>query len=96
MFSASVRLDLPGPRWQAERRHRPSVPQVSRFPEFVVEGMVLAIFAVGGRLALRLRLSPPSRSEGQPILLGLQRGRQDRQTMREPEVDPRHSAIDEA
>jgi hypothetical protein len=34
-------------------------------------GMLVIFFAVGGRIIFRLRLSPPSRSEGQPILLGL-------------------------
>ena len=36
-------------------------------------GPKLAFFAVGGRVGLRLRLSPVSRSEGQPILLDLRK-----------------------
>ena len=71
IYGSSVRPPLPNPSWQAERRHRPSAPQVSLFPEFVGEGMVLALYAVAGRLVLRLRLSPVSRSEGQPISLDL-------------------------
>ena len=71
IFGGSVRPPLPNPGWQADRRHRPSAPQVWYFTEFVGEGMVLVVFAVGGRIVLRLRLSPASRSEGQPILLRL-------------------------
>jgi hypothetical protein len=37
-----------------------------------------------------------SRNEGQPILLDLHRGCQDCQSMRDPELDARHSAIDPA
>jgi hypothetical protein len=66
-----VRLPLPSPQWRAGRGHRASAPEVAKFPELVGEGIVLAIFAVGGRVVLRLRLSPASRSEGQPILLDL-------------------------
>jgi hypothetical protein len=96
IYGGSVQPHLPNPRGQAVRRHRPSAPQVSRFPEFVGEGMLLAFFAVAGRIGLRLRLSPVSRSEGQPIMLGLHRGRQDCQIMKDPEVGPQHSAIDPA
>jgi hypothetical protein len=96
IYGGSVQPHLPNPRGQAVRRHRPSAPQVSRFPEFVGEGMLLAFFAVAGRIGLRLRLSPVSRSEGQLIMLGLHRGRQDCQIMKDPEVGPQHSAIDPA
>jgi hypothetical protein len=75
IYGGSVRPPLPNPRWQAERRHRPSAPHVSQFPEFVGEGVVLALYAVAGRIVFRLRLSPASRSEGQPILLDLHRER---------------------
>jgi hypothetical protein len=44
-----------------------------RFPELIGEGVVFAVYAVAGRIVLRLRLSPASRSEGRPILLGLHR-----------------------
>jgi len=74
IYGDSVRPPVPNPHSQAARRYRPSAPQVGRFPEFVGEGMLLAFFAVVGRIALRLRLSPVSRSEGQPILLDLHRG----------------------
>jgi len=73
MFGASVRLDMPEPHSQAARAHRPLAPRISLFPEFIGQTMIVAIFAVGGRLVLRLRLSPAPRSEGQPISLGLQR-----------------------
>jgi hypothetical protein len=75
IYGGSVRPPLPNPHWQAAHWHHMSAPQVSHFPEFVAEGMVLAVFAVAGRVVLRLRLSPVSRSKGQPILLGLDRGR---------------------
>jgi len=73
IYGGSARPPLPGPRWQAGRRHRPSAPRLSQFPEFIGEGVVVAVCAVAGRLVLRLRLSPASRSQGQPILLGLLR-----------------------
>jgi hypothetical protein len=75
IYGGSVRPPSPNPHWQAARRHRPPAPEVSQFPEFVGEGMALAFFAVVGRIALRLRLSPVSRSERQPILLNLHPGR---------------------
>jgi hypothetical protein len=71
IYGGSVRSPLPDPQWRAGRDHRPSAPEVLLFPEFVGEGMIVAIFAVGGRIVFRLRLSPPPHSEGQPILLGL-------------------------
>ena len=73
IYGGSARPPLPNPRSQAARRHRPSAPRVSQFPEFVGEGMLVALYAVAGRMGLRLRLSPVSRSEGQPILLNLRR-----------------------
>ena len=75
IYGGLVRAPLPNPSWQAERRHRPSAPHVTLFPEFVGEGMVLALYAFGGRIVFRLRLSPVSRSEGQPISLDLHRER---------------------
>jgi hypothetical protein len=71
IYGGSVQSPLPDPQWRAGRDHRPSAPEVRLFPEFIGEGIIVAVFAVGGRIVLRLRLSPPSRSEGQPILLGL-------------------------
>ena len=96
IFSDSVRPPLPNPLWQAERRHRPSPPQVRYVSEFFGEGMLLAIYGVAGRLVFRLRLSPVSRAKEQPILLDLHRRRQDCQVMRDPEVGPRNSAVDPA
>ena len=61
----------PDPQWWEGRAHRASAPDVSRIPEVVAEFIVVSIFAVGGRIVLRLRLSPASRSEGKPISLGL-------------------------
>lgn len=77
IYCGSVRPPFPDPHWKAARRHRPSAPQVSQFLEFVAAALGLALFAVGGRIVFRLRLSPASRSEGQPILLDLHRGRKD-------------------
>jgi hypothetical protein len=71
VYGASVRLPLPNPGWQAERGHRPPAPDFNEFPDFAGEGLLLIFFAVVGRIVLRLRLSPASRSEGQPLLLGL-------------------------
>lgn len=71
IYGGSVRLPLPNPGSKAERQHRPSAPHLSEFPELIGEGILLIFYAVAGRIVLRLRLSPPSRSEGQPILLGL-------------------------
>lgn len=71
IYGGSVRSPLPDPQWRAGRDHRPSAPEIGRFPELFGEGMVVAIYAVAGRIVLRLRLSTASRREGQPILLGL-------------------------
>lgn len=71
IYAGSVRLLLPNPHSQAVRLNRPSAPQVSRFPELVGEGLVLALYAAAGRKVFRLRLSPVPRREGQPIILDL-------------------------
>jgi len=70
-FVGAVQTALPNPGWQAERRHRPAAPGLIHFAEFVGALGEVALFAVGGRLVFRLRLSPAPRNEGQPILLGL-------------------------
>ena len=75
IYVNSGRSPLPDPRWQAGRNHRPSEPEVSQFPEFIGDGLLLVFFAAIGRIALRLRLSPVSRSAGQPISLNLHRRR---------------------
>ena len=81
IYGESVRSPLPNPLWQVARRHRPAPPQVRYISEFVGEFGLVAIYALAGRLVFRLRLSPVSRSEGQPILLGLTRERQDFQSV---------------
>ena len=86
IFGDSVQTQLPNRGWQAERRRRPSPPQLRYVAEFFGEGMVIAIYAVAGRLVFRLRLSPVSRAEGQPIFLDLRRRVQEGQTMRGPEA----------
>ena len=62
---------LPNPDWQAFRRHRAPAPHVGEFPEFVAEGMVVTIYAVAGRLLLRLRLSRVPYTQGKPIGLNV-------------------------
>jgi hypothetical protein len=71
MYGRSVRPSLPDRVGQAERQHRASQPRISQFPEFIGYVFLLLFFAGIGRIAFRLRLSPPPRNEGQPILLGL-------------------------
>ena len=73
IYGSSVRPPLPYARFQAAHRHRPPEPQLGRVTEVIGEGLLLALFAVGGRVALRLRLNPAPSSEGKPILLGLDR-----------------------
>lgn len=84
VYGGSVRPTFPDPQWRAGRDHRPSAPEVGQFAELIGEGMVLVIYAVAGRIVLRLRLSPASRSKGQPVLLGLHRRSNDCQTMVDP------------
>jgi hypothetical protein len=73
-YGGSIQVPLPDPGWRGERGHRPSAPDFGKFPELVGEGLVVAIYAVAGRIVLRLRLSPASRNEGQLISLGLKTG----------------------
>jgi hypothetical protein len=95
MYGRSVRTVLPNPGWQAERAHRQSAPQVRYFfTEFGGELILMAVFAAVGRIIFRLRLSPPSRSEGQPTLLDLRTPRLAAPS--DPEVAARNSASDPA
>lgn len=78
IYRSSVQSPLTDPREHAERQHRASEPDVRQFPEFICY-VVLFVFWVGiGRAGLRLRLSPVSRTEGQPISLNLHRRREGR------------------
>jgi hypothetical protein len=72
LLSRSVRSPL---RPEVYRVHRRSEPEVSQFPELIAYVVLFVFWAVIGRIALRLRLSPPPRGETQPISLGLRRGR---------------------
>ncbi len=72
LFGDAMKPAAPSAAWRTERRHRPSRPQASYILEFFGEGVVLAVFGVAGRVVFRLRLSPASRTKGQPILLDLQ------------------------
>ena len=96
IYGGSIRPPLPNLQWRVARRHRPAAPEVGKFPEFVGEFVILAVFGVGGRIVFRLRLSPKSRSEGQPILLGLHQEAKSAKSWLDPEVDPQRSAVDPA
>jgi hypothetical protein len=87
IYAGSVRPPLPDPNFQAERLHRPSALQLNRFPEFVGDGMILALFALAGRIIFRLRLSPVPRRHG-PTLLNLHQEREIATTLRDPEIGP--------
>ena len=65
------RASSPDPQWWEGRAHRPSAPDASRFLEVVPGFLVVGIFAVGGRLVFRLRLSAASRNKERPFSLGL-------------------------
>jgi hypothetical protein len=67
----SVRISAPNARWQAERQHRQSTPQARKVDEFVGAGALVALWALAGRVAFRLRLSPQSPGQEDAILLGL-------------------------
>jgi hypothetical protein len=75
LYGDSVRPVLPDQQWRTERAHRPSAPEVSRFPEVIGEGLIVAIYAVLGRIVFRLRLSPASRGAGDLLLLRFQQER---------------------
>jgi hypothetical protein len=60
--------------FQPGRARASAIPQLSQVLSFVGEGKLVAVFTVAGRIVLRLRLSPVSRSEQQVILLDLNRG----------------------
>ena len=55
------------------RNNRPPVPQLGRFPSFLGEGVLMALFAVAGRLVFQLRLTTARRNEDPMILLDLGR-----------------------
>jgi hypothetical protein len=71
VYGGSVPPPVPGPRYQAKHRNPPASPQSSEFLGFVRAGVEVALFAVAGRIGLRLRLSPVPHNEGHPILLDL-------------------------
>lgn len=75
IYEGSVRSPLPSSRWREARRHRPAGPEGAEFPEFIGGALSVVMCAAVGRIALRLRLSPVSRNEKQPILLNLHRGK---------------------
>ncbi len=60
LYGDTAPPSLPSASWQAFRRHRAGAPELDAFGEFLAEGMVVAIYAVAGRLLLRVRLSRSS------------------------------------
>lgn len=60
----------PSPR-QKGRPHRSLAPKITEVPEFLGEGVLIALCTVAGRVVFRLRLSRPSPRRGQPISLSL-------------------------
>jgi hypothetical protein len=66
IYGSFVRTPSPLPHWILHRR---SAPQISQFPEFLGEGILIAACAVAGRFVLRLRLVPATRTEEQLISL---------------------------
>jgi hypothetical protein len=96
IYGASARSPLPDRQWRGGREHRPSGPEAGRFPELTGEDIVLATYAVAGRILLRLRLSPASRSAGQPISLGLHQEAKTAKSLVDPAVVPQHPFIDPA
>ena len=57
--------------WKAVKAHRVSVPEISQVTDFLAACIVVAIYAIGGRLVFRLRLSAVSHSKGRLIRLDL-------------------------
>jgi hypothetical protein len=74
VYGRSMRPVVPDRQTRAERSHRPSAPDGGRFLEFLGEGLNVTIVALFGRIVFGLRLTPASRSEGQPVLLDLREG----------------------
>ena len=68
VYSRFVRTPSPLPQWKLNRR---LAPQISRFPEVLGEGILIAICTVAGRLVFRLRLSPPPPRDKPPVSLRL-------------------------
>ena len=93
IYGGSVRPPLPSPQWRHARWRRPSTPNAAQFPELIAEVLIVVIYAVAGRIVLRLRLSPASRGEGQPILLGLDRGNRTSQIKLDSAESPQHSPM---
>lgn len=94
VYGGSMPPPVLSPRYYAKHRYPPSAPQGGEYLGFVRAGLELALFAVAGRICLRLRLSPLPHSDRYPILLDLNPGRGDRQSISEPEAGERRSVID--
>jgi hypothetical protein len=68
VYGRFVRTPSPTPRWKL---HRSLAPRISQLPEFLGEGVVIALCTVAGRVVFRLRLSSSSPSKARPISLSL-------------------------
>ena len=75
IYASYAYFPLPSARWREGRDHRPSAPKLAKFDDFLAAVVTLAFFTGVGRIALRLRLSPPPRRE-EPISLDLREGGQ--------------------
>lgn len=93
IYGRSVRVPLPDPQFRAEHGHRAGAPQASYFLEFLGVCIELAIFTVAGRVVFRLRLTPPSRNEGKPVLLHLHQGATEPPITTDSQVGRGYSAI---
>ena len=80
IYGGLVRLQAPYGDWQAGLRVRHSWPDPIQFPPFIGECALMVIWALLGRIVFRLRLSPASRSEKQPIALNLDGARRARRS----------------
>jgi hypothetical protein len=61
-YAASARYRVPGPQEQTARRSRPPRPQAGELPSIAGEGVLLAFYAVMGRLVWRRVHTPPRRA----------------------------------
>jgi len=73
IYVGSTRPPFMSPQDQAARLHRPPGPQIDGILEFAGESTALALFAAGGRIVFRLRLSGRSPSQERLISLNLRR-----------------------
>lgn len=71
IYGRSAQVRVPGPMTQVDRLHHRPRPDIGHFLEFFGAGIEVLLFAVIGRLFLRLRLSARPPNEGQLVSLAL-------------------------